>query len=290
MNHMPKIVLSLVASLLVAGLVADAHAKKRPKNVASSAARPPDEGAVAADLAGIEFGWTRKQVMDHLRRQVRLSYEEKLKRAPGAIEEHNIRHEMNDAMRRLREGYFEFNGNATGFDHSYLRGEFVHRNQESMLRHRTPQSEDHYFFIEGDHFWKLFRAFQSSSFQGASFSDFCAALESRYGRGKWKEGAVGPDDQHGRWLEWESRKYRVRAIDNSTFYGFYSIVFEDMDVVRRLDHVRPKQGPKGPKRHALVDSVTDDVESVIIKDDHADVADRITGQQAAPPTNNQRTR
>lgn len=281
---MKKILLPMLAALLVVGLVVDAvdaQAKKGGKK-SSNPNRPPDESAVAADLAGIQFGWTRKQVMDHLRRQVRLSYEDKLKRAPGAIEEHNIRHEMNEAMRRLREGYFEFNGNTTGFDHSYLRGEFVHRNQESMIRHRTPQSEDHYFFIQGDHFWKLFRAFHASVFQGASFQDFCAALEERYGRGRWREGESGPDGAHGRWLEWESRKYRVRAIDNSTFYGFYSLVFEDMDIVRRLDQLRPRRGPEGPRRHALVESVTDDVESVIVKDDHADVADRLTGRASTP--------
>jgi hypothetical protein len=279
MKHMKKIVLPMVASLLVAGLVVDAQAKRQAKK---SPNRAPDEGAVAADLAGIEFGWSRKQVMGHLRKQVRATYEEKIKRAPGAIEEDKLRHEMTGEMRRLRDGYFEFNGNATGFDHSYLRGEFEHRNQESMLRHRTQRSEDNYFFIQGDHFWKLYRAFHAAEFQGASFDDFCAALESRYGRGTWKEGNIGPDDQPGRWLEWESRRFRVRAIDNSTFYGFYSIVFEDMEIVRRLDQLRPKRGPKGPKRHALVESVTDDAEAVVIKDEHADVADHITRSASEP--------
>lgn len=276
MINLKQIVLSTAACLLVVGLVVEVQAKRGRK----SPNRAPDEAAVAADLAGIEFGWSRKQVMNHLRKQVRHEYEDKIRRAPGAIEEDKIRRDMHDAMRRLRDGYFEFNGTASGFDHSYLRGEFVHRNQESMLRHRTPESEDNYFFIQGDHFWKLYRAFHASAFQGASFEQFCSALEARYGRGRWREGAVGADEQRGRWLEWESRRYRVRAIDNTTFYGFYSIVFEDMSIVRRLGDLRPKRGPQGPKRHALVESVTDDVEAVIVKDDHADVADRISGRKS----------
>ena len=280
MNHMKKLALPLLAALLVTGLVVEAQARRG--GAKKSPNRPPDEAAVSGDLAGLEFGWSRKQVMGHLRKQVRDTFQEKIKRAPGAIEEDKLRHDMNVETRRLREGYFEFNGNATGFDHSYIRGEFEHQNQESMLRHRTARSEDTYFFIQGDHFWKLYRAFHAAEFQGASFEEFCAALESRYGRGTWKTGTVGPDDQNGRWLEWESRRYRVRAIDNSTFYGFYSIVFEDMDIVRRLDQLRPKRAAKGPKRHALVESVTDDVESVMVKDDHADVADRISGRAETP--------
>src|SRR5690554_753025 len=239
----------------------------------------PDESALLADLGGVRFGWSRRETMQHLRRGVRAEYQEKIRRAPGAIEEDRIRLEMNEAFKRLRDGYFEFDGTTTGFDHSYLRGEFEHRNRESMLRHRTPESEDHYFFIDGDHLWKLFRAFRSNTFGGASFEDFCAALEARYGKGVWREGSVRPGEPPTRWLEWEGKTVRVRAIDNSTFYGFYSLVFEDMSIVKRLDKLRPNRGPQGPRRHPVVESVTDDREAVIVVDEHADIADRITGRE-----------
>lgn|SRR5690554_1499038 len=241
----------------------------------------PDEAALLADLGGVQFGWSRREAMQHLRRGVRAEYQERIRRAPGAIEEDRIRLEMNTALKRLRDGYFEFDGTTTGFDHSYLRGEFEHRNRESMLRHRTPESEDHYFFIDGDHLWKLFRAFNSNAFGGASFEQFCAALESRYGRGVWREGSLRPGDPPTHWLEWEGKTVRVRAIDNSTFYGFYSLVFEDMSIVRKLDKLRPNRGPQGPRRHPLVESVTDDREAVIVIDDHDDIADRITGRKDA---------
>src|SRR5690606_9801029 len=130
-----------------------------------------------------------------------------------------------------------------------------------------------------DHLWKLFRAFRSNTFGGASFEDFCAALEARYGKGVWREGSVRPGEPPTRWLEWEGKTVRVRAIDNSTFYGFYSLVFEDMSIVKRLDKLRPNRGPQGPRRHPVVESVTDDREAVIVVDEHADIADRITGRE-----------
>ena len=272
------LILSLIAPV---GFIAEA--RRGAKNM-------PNEDALLSDLGGVQFGWSRRDSMQHLRRGVRAEYQEKIRRAPGAIEEDRIRLEMNEALKRLRDGYFEFDGNTTGFDHSYLRGEFEHRNRESMLRHRTPESEDHYFFIDGDHLWKLFRAFRSNTFGGASFGQFCAALEARYGAGVWREGSLRPGDPPVQWLEWEGRSVRVRAIDNSTFYGFYSLVFEDMSVVKRLDQLRPNRGPQGPRRHPLVESVTDDREAVIVVDDHADVADRITGRESKDDPKKKRKR
>src|SRR5690606_8872298 len=80
------------------------------------------------------------------------------------------------------------------------------------------------------------------------------------------------------WLEWQDRHTRLRAVDQTRFYGFYCLVFEDRATLARLDQLRTNTVQVTQQGHALVESVTlpegGEEES---RDAHADIVDRITG-------------
>ncbi len=265
---------AIVMATLVVG--ADAQRRRRPR---SNTPRDttPQSTALAGDMDGIEWGWNRRQLLDHFRRKVRAKYAPRLAKAPGAIEEDALRADMERELQRIRESYFEFNGRTSGHDSSFLRFEFTHNNHEAMQRMRSEQSEDYYFFIN-DRLWKWYRAFNSSVFAGASFDQFATALQGRYGRARRQSGVLYQGQPETQWLEWQDRVTRARAIDNNTFYGFYCLVFEEKATVARLDELRPNRPAEREQRHALVQSVIRDPNDASeVPDPHADVVDHIGG-------------
>ncbi len=274
------ITLVVVSAVLMATFVFGADAQRRRRQAARRDA-VPESTALAGDMAGIEWGWTRRQLMDHFRAKVRASYAPRLSKAPGAIEEDAIRAEMARELQRLRESYFAFDGTPSGFDSGFLRFEFTHGNGESMIRSRSENSEDYYFFIN-DHLWKWYRAFHSSVFAGASFDQFAAALEGRYGHARRQSGVIYEGQPETQWLEWQDPSTRARAVDNNRFYGFYCLVFEEKATVAHLSELRPNRPPQRDQHHALVQAVVVDPDSdPEVHDAHADVVDQITARQGS---------
>src|SRR5262249_17963203 len=154
--------------------------------------------------------------------------------------EDRVRAEMNEKVRTVRESYFTFDGTISGYDSSFLREEFTHNNQESMMRVQNQDSDDYYFFIQGK-LWKLYRAFHTRVFAGVDFDGFATALEARYGNAERRQGTLTEGGHETQWLEWQNEKTRARAVDNNAFYGFYCLVFEDLGTVARLDQLRPNR-------------------------------------------------
>ncbi len=273
--------LAAIAALLVAAVSidVDAQRRRRGRSRPRAADAAPHRDALAGDMNGIEWGWDRRQLLRHLRRQIEASYADRLREAPGAIEEDRLRHQMGTEVRRIRDSYFEFDGTVSGHDSSYIRGEFTHRNQEAMMRVRTEQSEDTYFFIRG-RLWKWYRAFHSEVFDGAPFEDFSAALQGRYGRGRVRSGDIEGRGFETQWVEWQDDATRARAIDNTRFYGFYSLVFDEKATIARLDELRTPAEDRGPSHASrVIDAVTSEPGSV--RDPHDDVADRLVEEHEA---------
>ncbi|HEY8432175.1 MAG TPA: hypothetical protein VIL20_27550, partial [Sandaracinaceae bacterium] len=248
MRRKIAVLLTLVvslASLLAVGLdVKDAEAQRgrrsqrqRQQAAAAAQAAPPNSDAIAAALGELRWGMEPRQVHEHFVGKIRERYRERLSKAPGAIEEDRIRAEMNAEIRRLRESYVRFDGNRTGWDLSFLRTEFTHGNRESMLVYRDENSQNFYFFIQG-RLWKWYKAFDASVFQGQSFDQFAQAVQARFGRAAERTGRLveGGPEQH--WLEWQDRHTRLRAVDQTRFYGFYCLVFEDRATLARLSELR----------------------------------------------------
>lgn len=274
MRGTAKLLFTGLAALCVVGVLtldADAQRGRRGRRAAS-----PDRAAVAEAMDNLEWGMSKEQLMRHFVAQIHEEYKPKFRKVTGAIEEDRLRHKLREDIRRVRESYVEFDGTTTGWDVSFLRGEFTHNNNEAMIVVRDEEAQNFYFLINGK-FWKLYRAFNSEVFAGSSFDQFANALQGRFGRAARKEGSLHEGARPTRWLEWKNRDTRLRAVDNTTFYGFYCLVFESRDMLGKLDRLRVNKSKSGNKSHSLVDSVTSgEVEAN--PDNHPNVVDRITGR------------
>jgi hypothetical protein len=238
----------------------------------------PHSDAIAPALGDISWGMTKDELLGHFTKKVKDEYRPKLAKAPGAIEEQRLRHQMTEEIRRIRESYVEFTGRTTGWDVSFLRDEFTHRNGESMLVVKDGRAQNFYFFIN-NRLWKWYRAFNQEVFANASFDEFAAALQARFGKARERRGAVHEGASEKHWLEWQNDNTRLRAIDETTFYGFYCLVFEDKDVLSRLDELRTHQRARRDDGHSLVESVTvEEGDGSGGGDANRDIVDRITGK------------
>ncbi|MEM7138779.1 MAG: hypothetical protein AAF500_19535 [Myxococcota bacterium] len=229
--------------------------------------------ALEDSMGAIEWGWSPKQVYRQLKKEIEQGYQEPISKTTDAIEEDRIRHRMAEETRQIRDSYFEFDGTPSAYDSGYLKGEFTANNGESLLRVRTKNTQDFFFFIN-DKLWKRYRAFDTSVFEGASFEEFGAALQKRYGKAKKKKGELTPGAAPTQWLEWKEPRVQARAVDNNEFYGFYCLVLEDSRVASRIDTLRKNKPVKGKDSGALVNMVAEGNGD----DQNADIADRITGE------------
>lgn len=224
-------------------------------------------------MGDIQWGWSPKQVYRQLKKEIEASYQEPISKTTDAIDEDRLRHKMAEETREIRDSYLEFDGTPSAYDSGYLKGEFTHRNGESLLRVRTKNTQDFFFFIN-DRLWKRYRAFDASVFEGASFADFGSALQKRYGKAKARSGVRTPGTPSTQWLEWRQPRVLARAVDNNEFYGFYCLILEDPKTVAQLGKLRKNKADEAVAGGGLVDMV----EEQSTDDQNADIADRITGE------------
>ena len=229
--------------------------------------------ALVQSMGEIQWGWTPKQVYRQLKKNIEASYQEPISKTTDAIEEDRLRHKMHEETSQIRDSYFEFDGTPSAYDSGYLKGEFTHKNGESLLRVRAKNQQDYFFFIN-DRLWKRYRAFDASVFEGASFTQFGDALQQRYGKAKQRAGVLAPGGEETRWYEWSEPSVLARAVDNNEFYGFYCLILEDPKTVARLDQLRRNKPGPAEASDTLVDMVADESN----EDQNADIADRITGE------------
>lgn len=282
--------LSLAAALFVSG---DAEAQRgrrgrgrRGRSAATAPEEAPQSAEIAPSLGEVSWGMSPAQTFEHLQKQVTESYRERISKAArtDTIQEDRLRQQMTQEAQRIRQSFVRFRGQASGWDTHFIRDEFTHGNNESMMlwRDDATHSQRFYFFIN-DRLWKVFQAFDTSVFPGATFDQFSEAIQSRFGRGVQRNGALVEGRPPTRWIEWQDATTRLRAVDFTRFYGFFCLVFEDKGTLSQLASLRTHTIARGGDGHALVDSVLreDPAQpggSESSEDAHSDIADRITGQ------------
>jgi hypothetical protein len=231
------------------------------------------KSALEQSMGEIQWGWTPKQVYRQLKKEIEARYQEPISKTTDAIQEDRLRHQMAEEIRQIRDSFFEFDGTASAYDSGYLKGEFTHKNGESLLRVRTKTTQDYFFFIN-DRLWKRYRAFDAAVFEGASFDEFGRALQQRYGKARKKNGPLRPGGEPKQWYEWREPRVVAKAVDNNEFYGFYCLILENPKTVAQLGKLRKNKPAKAEESETLVEMVGNDADL----DQNADIADRITGE------------
>jgi hypothetical protein len=286
-DRMTKVSYALLTLALVGLVATDAAAQRRrggarqPRGRAAAAApaaprEAPMSDKIAESMGDLSWGMSKADVLNYFRRQIQERYRPIIAKATDAITEDRLRADMGDELRRLRESEVCFRGNRTGWDISFIRDEFAHNSNECMIVYRDQNSQNFYFF-SNDKLWKWYKAFDASVFQGQTFEQFSVAIQARFGPAREAQGELVPGAGQRQWLEWQDAQTRLRAIDQTRFYGFYCLVFEDKATLARLSELRRNAPARSEGRHALVDAVTSgggEVEASA----NPDIVDRITGQ------------
>lgn len=237
-------------------------------------AEPPRSAEIAKVLGDLHWGQNKQQVVDYFLKRTRERFRPELAKARGAVEEDRVRRRMDAELAKVRRGYTEFReGVTTGWEASFLRDEFTAGNDEGMLAVTDENSQNFYFFIQG-RLWKWYKAFDARVFAGMNFDQFAQTVQGRFGEGQRREGVLVPGRPATSWLEWQDDTSRLRAIDQTRFYGFYCLVFEERATLGNLARLRTNRPTKrtGP---SVIDMVTQD-DAASTSDQ--DIADRITGK------------
>jgi hypothetical protein len=261
--------------------VAHAAPKKKAATKPAAAQEAPQSAAISGAMGDLQWGMSRDEVLAKFVDAIKEKYRPLIAKATGALEEDSLRAKARDELARIKSSLVEFNGTKTGWDVSFLKGEFTHNNGESMFVVNDENSQNYYFFINKK-LWKWYKAFSSDVFKGKGFDQFATAVQGRYGKASERQG-----EGKQRYLEWQDKSTNLRAVDNNQFYGFYCLVFEDKGTLSRLGDLRTVKANNKSGTHSLVEAaVTEEPGSD--SDNNPDIIDRITGKirhrQEAPAT------
>ena len=102
---------------------------------------------------------------------------------------------------------------------AFLRHELASRSDEVWLR-REAMSQTFQVYRAGK-LRMLYTLFEPLAFPEGNFAAFSASLQRRFGPAKWHSSV-----EQGRWVEWQDRSTRVRAIDQTNTYGFYCLILQ----------------------------------------------------------------
>ena len=225
----------IVVGLALASSVVEAGGRKKRRAKRKKDAVPTSQ-VIAKSMGELKWGISKDELVKQLLDGIKKEYRPKIAKTHDAVVEDRLRHEAKEKMDAIRKSYIEFNGRATGWDASFLKREFTHNNSESMLVMRDGNSQNFYFFINGQ-LWKWYKAFDASTFGGSNFKSFSRVVQKKFGEGKVSKGELAPGYTRD-WVEWQDKKTRLRAVDETDFYGFFSLVFEDKGTAAELASLR----------------------------------------------------
>jgi hypothetical protein len=278
-EKMKRVSVGILVALLMTGLstasTASAEGPKKKGGGKKHAEAVPNSAKIAEALGQLKWGISRDELVKDATDKVKEKYRPLLGKTKDAVQEDRLRQKAREELDAIKKGVTEFDGRTTGWDVSFLKGEFTHNNQESMVVVRDANSQNFYFFI-GDKLWKWYKAFDASVFPTGNFGTFANAVQKRFGPAKDAQGELRPGDGARHWLEWQDKQTRLKAVDQSDFYGFYCLVFEEKSTVDNLARLRQHEAPSGDKKHSLVEAVTS--QRTDVPDDSPNVVDRLTGR------------
>jgi len=274
---MKRLLVSVVLAAFVAAMVTSSAAARPKKKRKGKGDKTPtsEQISVAMKKANVKWGMSRREVTKALVKQVKDHYTPIINKISNPVEEDRVRNEANDEIKAIKKSYVEFNGKTTGWDVSFLREEFTHNNDEALMVVRDKNSQNFYFFM-GGRLWKWYKAFDASVFKAGSFKQFAGAVQRKFGDAVMREGEAGSGKGSRRWLQWQDKMSRLRAIDETEFYGFYCLVFDEKQTLGNLAQLRRNDDRRKNSKHSVVDSVTSG--DGADPDDSPNIVDRITGK------------
>lgn len=269
------IVVALVSTFVALLFVHQGAEARRRRTRRVVQAGPPVSAEISKALT-VDWGTGHAKVIEFHTKQIQETYAKKLREiGTDAILEDRTRTEMDNEIAKVRDSYIEFRGQRNGWRVSFIGDEFRDNAGQSMVVVREPSAQRFYFF-ENDALTKMFVAFNAEVFPGLSFEQFAERIQERYGPAQrvMRTNARTQQEELAE-LRWQDNKTLLAAIDQTNFYGIFSLRFTDKN--------RPQQqasaGDANPRGNALLDQAIRNGAG----DAHSDVIDRITGRRRAAP-------
>ncbi len=272
---------SLAALILSAG-EGTARARKGRVKKAAPAAQAAEETRVAITklMGKFKWGMTPGAVLQELNKDVEKEYLPKIQEEGDPLLQDRIRREMMEKKKELKSTHIQFTGKRTPWDVSLVDKEFGHRNDESMIVMWTKKDRRFYFFHH-DRLWKLYIAFNTDLFKGKTFEDFARVMEARFGKADHKFAVTLRGDQKLDHLAWPpTQGTKMKAIDNTGFYGNFCLVLSDTSQEENVMTGRRLNSPMKKKGSALVEALTSGG-GEDTSDENEGIVDRITGREDA---------
>lgn len=266
-----------IAWLLVVLMAASVQAspKKKGRHKGKKRNGVPTSEAIAPAMGKLKWGMSQDEVVKFLTAKIKEEYRPKVQKTRDPLEKDRLRNQYIAEVKKVKDSYVEFDGRTSGWDVSFIRGEFTHNNDESMLVLRDDNSQNFYFFIDG-RLWKWYKAFDAAVFPVKGFGQFSATVQKKFGEGKEANGDLGDGQRH--YIEWQDSDTHMRAVDETSFYGFYSLVFEEKSTVSKLASLRRNKSDRGAKHHAAIEAIAMDGEYDANEADNPNIVDRLTGK------------
>jgi hypothetical protein len=264
-------------AIVVCAVFTGAAAQKKRRGKRGKKSRVPTSAQISPALGDLKWGMGEKDLLKVLIGKVKERYRPLIAKTTDGIEDDRLRTREQADIAKIRESFVRFDGKSTGWDLGYLKDEFSHNNGESMYVVKDSNSQNFYFFIN-NRLWKWYKAFDIEEFEGKSFDEFSAAAQRKFGKAKDVTGELVKGAEKRRWLEWQDKTTRLRAIDQTAFFGFYCLVFEEKKTVNRLGSLRTNVPRRKKASHTMIDAVTSDKDMAAHPDESPDIVDRITGK------------
>jgi hypothetical protein len=142
----------------------------------TASAQDLDPGRYDPTLSGLQFGWTRDQVVDFLKKRVQERYSVLIRGTMDVRDQHRLRGDEAKEKDAIGSLFVEFDGTQTGWNVSVIRDEFEQGRGEAMLQLREGKTH-HYFFFTNGQFYKLMISIPKDERETVM-----AAVEAAYGK------------------------------------------------------------------------------------------------------------
>lgn len=261
-----------------------ALARKHHKAHAAAEEGPPPNARAVSELMGkFKWGMTPNDCLKVIDDDIHAKYQAQIKKTEDVYAQDQLRKKEMDEENKVKGSFTKFDATHTGWDTSLVAKEFGHNNNESMLV-RWEKDQRRFLFFWNDRLYKQYIAFNAEHpvFKGMKFADFTKLMENRYGPATMKMRAMRTkNDVTLDHIEWPAAgDYTLWAVDQSSFYGNFSIKLMQTSVYKQVEQTRAEVAPKQVQQDRFINAVTAPDPNAKA-DPNADIVDQITGRHAS---------
>ncbi len=268
------------AAVIAALLLALGASQARAQDKADAGSKPPPPSPFVKFMEGLEWGASHEDVIRYFERRYWAEFAQEKKHIPDPIRIEVLRRRTQAKIDGLRSHYVTFDAGSSAYKVSIIEGEFARGTGESVFRVDDRDFQRYYFFIH-DKLWKIIIAYSILYAKANPMPEAIVELSKELGKPKEIEKSGDTVSS----ATWEDEGHRIRLVDQSMFFGTYTLVITDRKTEDRIGELRGQvPGLEAPASDVdgEVDALISGIDSDDDPDDDEDVLQDIVGKQELP--------